>query len=182
VPRLVVVLLFALSSLTLSGCFVSSDPLITPATADHPWTAARAQHFDWVKGKWKPEGHVTVTLDGSYYQLRDDETRDVTRFLLRGIGDNRFIAQAEDLSGTGNAAFTYSLVVIDHEHIYHFSFDKASRRCRVTGIDAAALKLRPYESGCGVASLEALADAFRALERTEELPETMYVVEPGVAP
>ena len=113
---------------------------------------------------------------------RDEETRDVTRFLLRGIGDNRFIAQVEDLSGTGNAAFTYSLVVIDKERIYHFSFDKASRRCRVTGVDAAALKLRPYESGCGVASLDSLADAFRALERTEEQPETMYVIEPGAAP
>ena len=129
-------------------------------------------------GAWKPEGHVTVTLEGSYYMLRDEETRDVTRFLLRGIGDNRFIAQAEDLSGTGNAAFSYSLVVINDEHIYHFSFDKASRRCRVPGIDPTALRLRSYESGCGVASLDSLADAFRALERAEELPETMYVVEP----
>ena len=176
--RFFAVLLTTLFALPLAGCFVSSEPLITPQTADYPLGNARAQHFDWVRGAWKAAGRVTVTREGAYYLLRDEETRDVTRFLLHAIGDNRFVAQAEDLSGTGNAAFTYSLVAISGEHVYHFAFEKASRSCRVPDADAAALKLRPYESGCGVTSIEALATAFRMLEHSEEQPETMYVMEP----
>jgi len=171
-------LLFALLPLALGGCFISSEPLITPASADHPWADSRAQEFHFDDGKWKSKGYVTLRRSGPYYVLRDEESRDVTRFLVHQIGDDRYVAQSQDASGVGNASYSYSLLIVDGQKITTYSFDQASKRCRVPGVDVAALKLRPHEDDCGVDSIAALIQVFQALERSQPKPETLYVIQP----
>src|SRR5579871_5910083 len=92
VPRLPLILLSALT-LTLGGCFMSSDALIKPASADYPWSNLRAQQFKWSDGKWQAEGYVSLRREGPNYRLEDERTRDVTRFLAHQIGDNRYVVQ-----------------------------------------------------------------------------------------
>jgi hypothetical protein len=177
VPRLSVILLAALS-LTLGGCFMSSDPLIKPASADHPWSDSRAQQFDWNDGNWKAEGYVTLRRAGAYYRIEDEKSRDVTRFLARQIGDNHYVVQSQDTSGSGNAAYAFALLVADGKRIYQYSFDDQSKHCAIPGIDPAALKLKAYEDGCGAPSLAVLTQIFETLQKSQPKFEVMYVIEP----
>jgi hypothetical protein len=176
-PRLPVIL-FAALALALGGCFESSDALITAANADHPWTALRAAEFSWHDGAWKSEGNVTLRRDGSDYVLRDEESRDVTHFLLHQIGDNTYVAQSRGGSGSGNESYMFALVVVDGKRVYQYSFDDLSKRCKIPGIDPAVLKLKAYEDGCSVPSLAALTQIFETLQKSQPKFEAMYVIEP----
>ena len=176
-PRLPLILLSALT-LTLGGCFMSSDALIKPASADYPWSNLRAQQFKWSDGKWQAEGYVSLRREGPNYRLEDERTRDVTRFLAHQIGDNRYVVQLQDTSGSGDAAYTYALLVAEGKRVYQYSFDDPSKRCQIPGIDAAALKLKRYEDGCGVPSLASLVQIFDALQKAQPKFEIMYELQP----
>lgn len=163
-------------SLGLGGCFVSSNALISPRAADHPWAASRGQHFDWEDGKWKLRGAVSLSRDGAYYVLKSDESGETTRFLVHRIDPGHYIAQAEDSSDKAHPSYIYGLIVVEGSRIYEYGFDDQSSQCSVPGIDAAALRLRPSEDGCGVPSLDAMAKVFRALLKAHPEPETLYVI------
>lgn len=120
-PRLRVALL-ALLLLSLGGCFVSPTPLITAAEADHPLTASRGEQFGWDNGSWKSRGAVTLSLDGPYYVLKGREPGDVSRFLLKQLDGNSYVAQSEDTDHLGDIAYIYALVVIDGARITVNSF------------------------------------------------------------
>ena len=161
----------------LSGCFVSSGAFITPASADHPWSDLRARQFEW-EGDWKPNGYVNLRRVGALYRFTPESSRDVTRFLLKQIADDTYVAQMQDTSGSGDAAYAYALLVVDGKRIYQYAFDDASKRCRIAGIDTTALKLNPYEDGCGVPSLAALTQIFMTLQKSHPTFEVMYEIEP----
>jgi hypothetical protein len=170
--------LLAVLAVALGGCFVSSDAFITNANADHPWNDSRARQFNWEDGDWKSQGFVTLRREGALYRLEDEKSRDVTRFLVKKIADNSYVAQMQDMNGTGDSSYTYALLVVDGKHIYQYGFDDLSRRCQVLGIDAAALKLEPFEDGCGVPSLAALTQIFAAVQKTQPKFEVKYEIEP----
>ena len=103
-PRVAVILL-ALFAPMLAGCFVSSDAFITPASADHPWGNLRARQFEW-EGEWKPNGYIALRREGALYSFEAEDSRDVTRFLVKQIGDNVYVAQMQDASGSGDSSYT----------------------------------------------------------------------------
>ncbi len=167
--------LLALLSLALSGCFISSDPLLSPAKADYPWPALRrAQQFGWENGAWKSRGYVSLDRDGAFYVLKPDDSDDVTRFLLHRIGNDLYVAQADDPSGS----YLYALVSIEGNRVYESAFDDASHDCAVPGIDPYMRGLSAKNDNCSVQSLDALIDVFQALRRAQPQAETLYVVEP----
>ncbi len=177
VQRLTVIL-FVAAALALGGCFMSSSPLITPATADHPWSKLRAKQSDWRDGKWQAQGNIALSREGAYYRLEDEKSHDVTRFLVRQIGDHAYVTQSQDTSGSGDASYSFALLVADGNRVYQYSFDDLSKRCAIPGIDAAALRLKPYEDGCGVPSLEALTQIFTTLQKAPPRYEVMYETTP----
>ena len=147
--RSAVVLLAALAPV-LGGCFVSSDALITTANADHPWSNLRVTQLKWEAGDWKPDGLADLRREGALYRFEPD----------------------------GDSAYTYALLVVDGKRIYQYAFDYQSRRCEIPGVDAAALKLKPYEDGCGVPSLAAMTQIFTTLLKSQPKYETIYQIEP----
>lgn len=170
--------LFAvLLPLTLGGCFVSSDPLISPATADYPWSALRGQHFEWDDGSWKLKGVASLKRDGDDYVLTSDETDEAMRFLLRRFEPDHYIAQAADRSDEDHPSYIYGLIVVEGNRIYEYGFDDQSSQCGVQGIDPGALHLRPSDDGCGVPSLDAIATIFRALMKAHPEGETRYDIQ-----
>ena len=175
-PRSALILLAALSPL-LGGCFVSTDAFITPASADHPWTELHARQLTW-EGEWKSNGDVHLRRQGALYSFEPESSRDVTKFLVKAIGDNAYVAQIQDTSGSGDASYTYALLVVDGKRIYQYAFDDQSQHCQAPGVDAAALKLKPYEDGCGVPSLAALTQVFTTLQKSQPKFEIMYEIEP----
>jgi hypothetical protein len=176
VPR-IAGFLAAILSFGLGGCFVSTDPLISPAASDHPWAALRGQHFDWEDGKWKLHGAVSLSREGAYYVLKSDDSDEAMRFLLHHIGPDRYIAQAEDLSDKAHPTYVYGLIVVEGNRIYEYGFDDQSSQCGVPGIDPPALHLRPSDDGCGVTSLDALTTIFRALMKAHPEAETRYDIQ-----
>ena len=170
--------LLAVLSLALGGCFVSSDAFITTANADHPWNDSRARTFDWQDGEWKPQGFVTLRREGALYRFEDETSHDVTRFLVKKVADNSYVAQMQDMSGSGDSSYTYALLVVDGKRIYQYGFDDLSRRCKIPGVDAAALQLEPYENGCGVPSLAVLTRIFATLQKSQPKFEVKYEIEP----
>ena len=172
------IILLTASSLALGGCFMSSGPLITPASADHPWGDLRAKQSDWRDGKWRVEGNVTLHREGAYYRFETEKSHDVTNFLVRQIGDQEYIAQSHDASGSGDASYSYVLLVADGNRVYQYSFDDQSKRCAIPGINPAALQLKPYEDGCGVPSLAVLTQIFESLRKGPPRYEVMYEIAP----
>jgi len=170
--------LLAVLSVALGGCFVSSGAFVTAANADYPWNDSRARQFDWQDGDWKPQGFVTLRREGALYRIEDERSRDVTRFRVKKIADNSYVAQMQDMSGSGDSSYTYALLVVDGKRIYQYGFDDVSRRCKIPDIDAAALKLEPYENGCGVPSLAVLTQIFATLQKSHPKFEVKYEIEP----
>jgi hypothetical protein len=170
-------LLATILSLGLGGCFVSTDALISPSKADHPWSGAlRGQHFDWEDGKWKLRGAARLSRQGAYYMLKDEGSDETMRFLLHRIDPGHYIAQAEDLSDKSHPSYIFGLIVVEGDHVYEYGFDDQSSQCSVPDIDPTALKLRPSDDACGVPSLDAMAAVFRALLKAHPEPETLYII------
>jgi hypothetical protein len=170
--------LLAVLSVALGGCFVSSDAFITTANADHPWGDVRVREFALEDGDWKPQGYAKIRREGPLYRLEDEKSHDVTRFLVKRIGDDAYVLQTEDMSGLGNAAFAYTLLVVDGKQIYGNAFHDESRRCQIPGIDAAALELEPFEDGCSVPSLAVLTQIFAALRKSQPKFSVKYEMVP----
>lgn len=177
VPR-VGALLLLLLSLSLGGCFESPAPLITASESDHPLKPSSGQQYGWENGSWQPRGAVTLDLDGPYYVLKGREPGDVSRFLLKQLDDNSYVAQSEETSSSGRVSYIYALVVIDGERISVNSFLDESSGCNVPGVSASSGTLHPSDGGCVLPSLAALVEIFRVLRQSSAKPETLYIITP----
>jgi hypothetical protein len=168
----------------LTGCFVSTAPLITPATADYPLPSqARIQRYHWIGGAWHlSESAELVRADG-YYRLHLENGDE--RFLLKRIDPGKYIVQ-EESPDRKEMRFQYALLVVDGGRLAEYTFshslnDQQDDECAAL----TAAEKRQYgitdnsEGDCAVASVDGLRAVFLKLLETAERPKFLYLVAGG---
>jgi len=165
-----------LLALTLGACFESERPLIAAQEADYPFE--RGFHYtfyEWNKQarNWEPSETGSVQRDGDHYvQLADVGGNDKgDPFLLKGIGDNYYIAQKPNSS-----SFIYDLVRINGNIVYQYGLPctDEDRKFVAQGlIDSFAVD-SPSGNKCSVSNLDKLARVFRAIAAERPQPQGMF--------
>lgn len=112
-------------SLSLAGCFLSKEPLITPDVAAYPIESG--MHFDAFARRgadWRPLPiGRSVHRRGDYYvYVNDDSDRSSVPFLLLEITPGRYIVQANDTSTFDRVSeYYYFLVEFDGVEAIQYS-------------------------------------------------------------
>lgn len=113
-----------LAALALSACYVSKEPLITPATADYPiadgaYLAAPPPD----KGKYAGAGR-TMHRDGAYYTYTaDDDAEKSPPFLVKRVAPKSkfFVAQMNDKSDPKKTSeYYYELLEFDGKNVVQY--------------------------------------------------------------
>jgi hypothetical protein len=105
-----------LCALALSGCYVSTRPLIAPAGADYPVAdGARFAAFAPQGRGWTPLPSRTVWRRGAYYVYQDDgRPKPSLPFLLKRIAPGLYVAQLSDHADPAKAReYVYELISFD---------------------------------------------------------------------
>ena len=168
-----------LLALTLAGCFLTKEPLITPDTAAYPIESG--SHFDSFARRgtdWRPlpEGR-SVHRQGDYYvYINDDSDRTSVPFLLMEIAPGRYIVQANDTSNFDRVSeYYYFLVEFDGVEAIQYSSSCWPRqewidRGIITQVERTSINTR-----CHFADIAGLRTALEgASEYTA--PEEKYVL------
>lgn len=166
-------------AVTLAGCFIAKEPLITPETADYP--IETGTHFDAFARRgtdWRPlpQGR-SVHRQGDYYvYVNDDSDRTSVPFLLMEISAGRYIVQANDTSNFERVSeYYYFLVDFDGvEAIQHSGSCWPRSEWIETGI-ISQVERTSVNTRCQFTSIENLETV---LEGTTEFtaPEERYVL------
>lgn len=113
-----------IATLALTGCYVSKQPLITPATADYPVPdGAHFAAFVPAGAKWLAHGGRTLRRSGAYYVYVDDRGgKPSLPFLLKRIRPGLFVAQLSDNADPAQAReHAYELIDFDGKTAIQYS-------------------------------------------------------------
>lgn len=126
VARVMSALLFLLF---LGGCFVSSQPLITEASADFPVTEETQlleldpKTFDQKTGRDGQPTTLLISIENGFYILREGE-EEKHRFLLKEIDDDYYVIMVSPKpGGSGRVEYPYGMLEVDEKSnrvvVYH---------------------------------------------------------------
>jgi hypothetical protein len=106
------------ASCLLSGCYVSTQPLIARSAADYPLPdGARFAAFAPAGKDWRPQAGRTLHRNGAYYTYTTDgEDKQSPPFLLKRIApkSDLYIAQMNDRSDPKQVSeYYYGLIQFD---------------------------------------------------------------------
>ena len=171
-----------LVSLTLAGCFLAKEPLITPDIASYPIESGT--HFDAFARRgtdWRPlpEGR-SILRNGDYYvYVNDDSDRESVPFLLLEIGPGRYIVQANDTSNFDRVSeYYYFLAEFDGVEAIQYSSSCWPRQAWIDNGLITQVERTSINTRCHFADIESLAIV---LEGSTEFtaPEEKYVLTPA---
>ena len=166
-------------ALTLAGCFLAKEPLITPDIADYP--IEPGSHFDAFARRgtdWRPlpEGR-SVHRQGDYYvYINDDSDRTSVPFLLMEIAPGRYIVQANDTSNFERVSeYYYFLVDFDGVDAIQYSSSCWPRQEWIDDGVIAQVERTSINTRCHFTDIAGLTTA---LEGASEYaaPEEKYVL------
>lgn len=166
-------------ALTLAGCFLTKEPLITPDIAAYP--VESGSHFDAFARRgadWRPlpEGR-SVHRQGDYYvYVNDDSDRTSVPFLLLEIAPGRYIVQANDTSNFDRVSeYYYFLVEFDGVEAIQYSGSCWPRQEWIDGGVITQVERTSINTRCHFADIAGLTTV---LEGSSEFtaPEEKYVL------
>ena len=122
--RMLLGLALAAVGLSLAGCFISSDPFITPATADYPFAdgtiLVEFHRSGAVASGWEKTERWRIAREGAYYKLAglaaDGNNETTEPFLLKCLDREKkcrgryAIFQARHTDPNGRTYFVYGLL------------------------------------------------------------------------
>jgi len=171
-------------ALSLTGCFLSKAPLITPETADYPIESG--SHFDSFARRgtdWRPlpEGR-TVHRQGDYYvYINDNSDRTSVPFLLMQISPGRYILQANDTSNFERVSeYYYFLVDFDGVEAIQHSGSCWPRQEWIDEGIITQIERTSMNTRCHFANLDNLTTVLEAASGYRA-PEEKYVLSAGDA-
>jgi hypothetical protein len=170
-----------LISLSLTGCFLAKQPLITPDIASYPIESGT--HFDAFARRgedWRPlPVGRTVHRQGDYYvYVNDDSDRVSVPFLLFETEPGRYIVQANDTSNFENVSeYYYFLVEFDGVEAIQYSSSCWPRQAWIESGIITQVERTSINTRCHFADID---DLTIVLEGSNEFtaPEEKYVLTP----
>jgi hypothetical protein len=168
-----------LLALTLGGCFLTKEPLITPDTAAYPIESG--SHFDAFARRgadWRPlpEGRSVYRRGDYYVYVNDDSDRTSVPFLLMEIAPGHYIVQANDTSNFDRVSeYYYFLVEFDGVEAIQYSSSCRPRQEWIDGGVVTQVERTSINTRCHFADIAGLTTA---LEEVSEYtaPEEKYVL------
>jgi hypothetical protein len=173
-----------LVTLTLSGCYVSKAPFITPETADYPIpTGTRFDAFLPRGQTWRPQPARTVTRVGTHYiYMEEGSPRRSIPFLLKRIAPRRYVIQ---LSDTADAAriteYYYGVIDFDGTTAVQYSPACAPREDWVLQTWIARVERTSTNDRCIFESFENLQSVLNEAV-VNAAPEAKFVIAGAAAP
>jgi hypothetical protein len=170
---------FALLSMVclLVGCkgyITSPEPLITPANASYPFTAAiqiEAQTLNEEHVWESTEGKARLTLVDRSYRVTDpDEAAPSSdAYLIKQISNDAFIVQASN-----GAEWAYGLVV-HADRYYLFTFNLDNQNCtNLSAAEQSRFNMTIKDDGCSVSSLKDLTGLLFLLRQKHPYPTSAF--------